>query len=371
MARSSAMILLISSDAARRYRDDIVRALAHPRGTQLQFRYDLVHLDPVLQARARAEGLGGLSALICFMATDKQKKAAELASVRAVTIKRSELVGSSCVLTLTADDYVAPLDDADIRARLSPAEVALLPAWGAAANPRGCFALQVSNQVHPAHVSSIGDQLTEFEATAAKLGAFKAFDQTSGIVFYAVWSIVADDAPGFWWERKVEAPRYAHGQFELKSGVRYTIAVYSYRPAGSAVTSATTKLVIDSDEKAIRFTSAKEVALDSRYDLQRFSFTTDQLLNGVSAAMRLALSIPSGTPPVPEQRCDIVLPTRFGGWERKALIRAAAIAAGMASSAIIGVAFKDEFGFWIAVAMCIGPAIAAIAATFPLLRKNS
>ena len=56
---------------------------------------------------------------------------------------------------------------------------------------------------------------------------------------------------------------------------------------------------------------------------------------------------------------------------QKALIRAAAIAAGTASSAIIGVAFKDQFGFWVAVAMCVGPAIAAMAATFPLLRKKS
>lgn len=366
------MILLISSDAARRYRDDIVRALAHPRGTELQFRYDLVHLDPALQARARAEGLGGLAALICFMATDKQKKAVELASVRAVTIKRSELVGSSCILTLTAGDYVAPLDDAAIRAQLAPAEAALVPAWGAAANnPAGCFVLQVSKPVYAAQVTPAGDQLTEFEATAAKLGAFEAFDQTSGIVFYAVRSIVADSAPSYWWEPKVEAPRYAHGQFELKSGARYTVEIYSYRPAGSRLAATTTKLVIDSDEELVRFTSAKEAALDSRYDLQRFSFTTDQLLNGVSAALRIALWIPNGTPPVPEQRCDIVLPARFGGWERKALIRAAAIAIGTASSAIIGVAFKDQFGFWVAVAMCVGPAIAAMAATFPLLRKNS
>jgi len=365
------MILLISSDAARRYSDDIVRALAHPPGTELQFRYDLKHLDPILQERAQAEGLDGLAALICFMATDQRKKALELASVRAVTIKRSELVGSSCVLTLTAGDYVAPLDDNAIRAQLSAAEVAMLPAWRETANPAGYFALQVANQVHAGQATLTDDQLIKFEATAAKLGAFGAFDDKSGIVFYAVRSIIADDMPSYWWEPEVEAPRYAHGQFELRSGARYTLEIYTYRSAGSRVAAPTTKLVIDSDEKLVRFTSAKEASLDSRYDLQRFSFTTDQLLNGVSAALRIALTVQSGTPPVQEQRCDIVLPARFGGWERKALFRAVAIAAGTASSAIIGVAFKDQFGFWVAVAMCIGPAIAATAATFPLLRKNS
>jgi hypothetical protein len=46
------------------------------------------------------------------------------------------------------------------------------------------------------------------------------------------------------------------------------------------------------------------------------------------------------------------------------------IALGTTWAAWIGVAFKDQFGFWIALAMCIGPLIAGYAATFPVLRKT-
>ena len=40
------MLTLLSSGATRRYRDDIIRALALPVGAELQFRYDRRFIEP-------------------------------------------------------------------------------------------------------------------------------------------------------------------------------------------------------------------------------------------------------------------------------------------------------------------------------------
>jgi hypothetical protein len=42
------MLVLLSSGATRRYRDDIIRVLALPKGAELQFRYDRRYIDDAL-----------------------------------------------------------------------------------------------------------------------------------------------------------------------------------------------------------------------------------------------------------------------------------------------------------------------------------
>jgi hypothetical protein len=365
------MLLLISSNAAPKYSDDIIRLLAQPRGAGVQFRYDLKYLHPALLARVRGAGLAGEAALVCFMLADADKATTTLTSCRAVTVRRSALVGSSCILTLTACDYVHPLDDAELRSLLQPAERKSLPTYsGSPAAIGGSFVLEVNATLHAGKAAKAGEEIKAFEETAASLAAFPTFRAASGIAFFAICALATDDQKKGWFGKRVRAVAgYADGRYLLQSGLRYELAVYTYRPAGSAIEAVSTRLVADSDEKAVRFTSNKEIVLDSRYDLSRFAFTTDQFLDPLPAGIRVALSIPSRAPPAPVQRCDITLQVLFAGRRREAWTRMFFLGAGTAWPAILGLAFKDQFGFWMGVAMCVGPAIAAYAATFPMLRK--
>jgi hypothetical protein len=365
------MILLISSGATKRYSDDVFRALAHPYGTDFQFRYDVAHFDPAVIALVDQKTLAGQTGLIAYLDADQAKSIVSLTSIRAVTIKRVEGVGTSCVLTLTARDYVHPLDDAAIRKDMTAAEASLLPAWAGGARPTGAFAIQVAKDIHKARVAKTGEDMLAFEETAAALSQYGPFSPDTGMAFYAVRGIVGLQAPKNRWFATDPAPRLEDDRYLLKSGVRYRFDIYSYRPAGSADDAPTVKLVVATDEKALQLTTMKEAALDSRYDLKRFSFTTDQFLNDVPAALRFALEVTGGTPANTEQRCDITINILFGGSRREAVLRTIVIAAGTASSPIIGVAFKDQFGLGVAAAMCAGPLIAAAASTFPLLRKWS
>lgn len=365
------MILLISSDAARRYSDDVFRALAHPKGTNFQFRYDVAHLDPKVRGLAQQNKLAAERALIAFLAADKTASTAVLNSVRAVTIAHVEIVGTSCILTVTAGDYLDPLDDAAIRSQLTTEELALLPAWTGGDHPAGSFAIHLSKADYSSQYAKLGKDMLAFEQTAIALSKFKPFGPATGMAFFAVRGIVSVDAPVNRWFAPDPAPKFADDQYLLQSGFRYRFEIYSYRPAGSAGDAPAAKLVVSTDEKAVQFTSTKEAVLDSRYDLKRFSLTTDQFLNPVPAAIRVALGVTSGPPPVVEQRCDITINTLFAGSRREAIVRTIVIAMGTASSAIIGVAFKDKFSLGVALLMCIGPLIAGATATFPFLRKSS
>jgi hypothetical protein len=361
------VLLLISSNASRRYGDDIVRALAHPRGTDFQFRYGLKYFDPSVLGRATSGGLAGETALICFLNSDKTARTESLVSCRLVTVKRSEVMGSSCILTLTAGDYIHPLADAELRPLLTAQEQALLPVWGPTGDfPTGKFVIDVAADVHAGRVPAQAKELRAFEETAAKLSGFPFFNADSRLTFYAIRGLATDDDWRPDWLRRPARTRanYVDGKFKLVSGYRYDLEVYSFSPAGGSAAGGTTKLVVTSDETAVRFVSAKEVTLDSRYDLNSFTFTTDQLLDTLSAGLRLALVTPTAADPKTEQRCDVTIPVTFKGRRGLGLVRMFIIALGTAAPAIIGIAFKDQMNWWIGAVMFAGALVAGWGAVF-------
>lgn len=367
------MLLLISSNASRRYGDDIVRALAYPRGMDFQFRYGVKYFDPSLLARVNAGGLAGETALICFLNTDQAVRTAELVPCRVVTLKRSEVLGSSCILTLTAGDYVYPLTDRELRAKLTRQEQTLLPAW--ATNPKfpsGKFVIEVMAKIHSGRVPKLADELKAFEETAASLSRFPFFNASSRLTFYTVRALASDDEwrPS-WWHTAVRTQAiYETGKFQVVSGYRYDLEVYTFSPVGGSAADGITKLVVDSDEKAVRFVSAKEVALDSRYDLNRFTFTTDQLMDTLSAGLRLSLVIPTVADPKSEQRCDITLAVSFRGRRALGIARMVVIALGTSAPAVIGIAYKDQMNIGIGAVMFVSALIAGWGAVFLGSKKS-
>lgn len=367
------MLLLLSSNSARRYGDDIVRALAHPRGTDFQFRYGLKYFDAALLARVKSRGLAGETAVIAFLNGDNSARTVSLTICRAVTVRRSEMVGSSCILTLSAGDYLHPLTDTELRAQLNARELALLPVWSTDPDyPLGKYVIDVSAAIDVLQAANEEAEMVAFEATATALSAFPRFGATTKIAFYAVRELVTgDDWRPARFSRGRRSATYNDGSYALQSGYRYDLEVYTYSPAGGKTDKGVTKLVVDSDEKAVSFTTAKELALDSRYDLNRFAFTTEEHLDALPAGLRLALSIPNDADPDKrELRCDIALEARFSGWWPRMVIRILIIAAGTAAPAIIGIAFKDKMTWWIGAIMFAGALVAGWGAVFPALRKK-
>ncbi|MEW6392356.1 MAG: hypothetical protein AB1542_18345 [Pseudomonadota bacterium] len=355
------MLVLLSSSARRRYTDDIVRALAHPAGTEVRFRYGEKYLEPDLAARYQRERAANLPGIICHLASPAGQ-AVLLIPCRFVTVSRIQKVGSSYVFTLRVGEFVKDLDDLKLRDLMTPDEVALLPlAKSDAKSPPGRFVFEISDALVPFRALP-SEAMTAFEDTTEALRRDAKFEAGQSIAFFSVLSLSpAMDGP---------ALEPEGGRYELESGRRYFLDVYSYSPEGEGNPSDAMTLVASADDSDLKFSSETVAKLDSRYDLIRFAFSIEQRLFELPAGLRLALSVPHKADGKDmEQRCDIMLDLRFRGSLRLAFARVAMIAIGSATPAIIGAYAAGKGSLGLATVMFIAALFAGVATVFPALKK--
>lgn len=354
------MLVLLSSSARRRYRDDIVRALALPVGAEFRFRYGEKYLEPDLAARHDRPRVLDLPGIVCHLA-NSDVSAAILLPCRFVTITRIQRVGTSYVFTLRVGDFVKNLDDTNLRAAMTSDELALLPPTESDAKPApGLFAFEISSPLAPFRAVK-GEAMTAFEKTTDALRAAK-FEEGQPIAFFSVQSL-SSTASG-----AVLAPQ--DGRYLLESGRSYLLDVYSYAPEGEISPSEAMTLSASADDSDLKFNSETVAKLDARYDLIRFAFSTEQRLFELPAAIRLALGVPQKADAKElEQRCDIMLDLRFRGSLRLAGARIAMIAVGTATPAIIGAYAAGKGSLGLAAVMFIASLFTGVATVFPALKN--
>lgn len=362
------MLILISSGAQPRYADDIVRALAHPAGTNFQFRYGAKYVDD----RLGQHNLANESVLICYLMADPSAKTVRLIPCRFATIASAQIVGSSWIFTLNAGSFVAKLDDATIRAGLTNEERDLIPGFDAQGNGlSGKFAFSVAKAFHSDDTYAPGpNAMTAFEETAAALSSDSRFAPGSGLSFFTVVALGTNDH--WWWRRKKGPTEIApiNGRYRLWLGWRYWLAVYSYSPAGGTALAHPTRLACESGDTAVRFTSAASHVLDSRYDLNRSAFTSTAAQMSILTGLRVSLKIPDPAKPAEiADRCDITLEARFRGALAWTLARIGFIAVGAAAPAAIAAEKADQFTWPLFAVMVAGGAIGALGTLIPSLKS--
>ncbi len=358
------MLILLSSGARRRYRDDIIRALAHPTGTTLRFRYDKSYVADALLAEPPAQGGARQDGLICYLADQQDGQPALLVPCRFVSVDRAELVGSSLILTLRVGAYAQRLDSTALRNLMTPAEVAMLPNQGPDAKTlTGLFAFPIAAPLGSNYATE-DEGAAAFEATANALrdAGFGAADEPMS--FYMVHTLAKKTG-------KAEMPVSAKdGRYELAAGVRYVLDVYSYAPGSDSTPSDANTLTIAADDGEVKFSSETAVKLDSRYDLNRFRFSIEQRLLSLPTGLRIALGVPSVVDgkSVVEQRCDITLELRFAGSKWLATARIVLIAIGTATPAVIGAYAAQKGSPGLATIMFVTALATGIGTVFPFKR---
>lgn len=80
------MLVLLSSNARRRYRDDIVRALAYPEGAEFRFRYAGKYIEPNIIARHDRICALNIPGIVCHLS---DKAGASLAFRRSAPLSFS------------------------------------------------------------------------------------------------------------------------------------------------------------------------------------------------------------------------------------------------------------------------------------------
>ncbi|MGW3038376.1 hypothetical protein ACWDCB_45240 [Streptomyces sp. NPDC001178] len=112
-------VLLLSSNLRRRYAEDILTALALPRGATIQFRYEAQYVASSLQQKVASKTIIQQRALIGFVADATSPGDAYLLPVRVAEIVAAECVAEVFLFKLRVTDHV-DLDDYS----LSRAEIA-------------------------------------------------------------------------------------------------------------------------------------------------------------------------------------------------------------------------------------------------------
>lgn len=355
------MLVLLSSSARRRYNDDIVRALAHPAGTEFRFRYGENYLEQDFAARYERTRAVNLAGLICHLATPEGTTSL-LVPCRFVTVTRIQKVGSSYVFTLRVGEFVKDLDDAKLRGLMTEGELALLPpAKSDSGSPEGRFVFEISDALTPFRAAT-SEAMMAFENTTKALRQEAKFEDSKPIAFFSVQGLSpATGGPPL-------EPQ--GGRFELESGRRYFLDIYSYSPEGENNLSDAMTLSASADDSALKVSSETVAKLDSRYDLIRFAFSTEQQLFEIPAGLRLALGVPKTADEKDlEQRCDIMLDLRFRGSLRLAAARVAMIAIGTATPAVIGAYAAGKGSLGLATVMFMAALFTGVATVFPALKK--
>src|ERR1700684_1999094 len=97
MSELELSVLLLSSNARRRYAEDILTALALPEGAVIQFRYETDYAAPALQQIVANGKVLGETAMLGFVA-DVESLTPFLLPVRIATITQAENVADIVVL---------------------------------------------------------------------------------------------------------------------------------------------------------------------------------------------------------------------------------------------------------------------------------
>ena len=358
------MLVLLSSGATRRYRDDIIRALALPAGSDLQFRYDRRYIDPSLLKRIEAGGVQNEEAIVLYLWSDKEKAYTEIVPCRMVKVVSAEFAGSSCIVRLRAGNFVSGLDDPKFKTCLSAEERTLLPTWeskvgvGPVLNGKFFFSIKDGLSNHAT------EDIAAFEGAAISLARFKDFsDPQSSTLFYTVRRVIkfgfGDNDPS-----RARSFKPNAGSYELYSGEHYETEIYTFVPPGVELKSA--ELHIDSDVDAVEFPLGNRRDINSRYDLKRVSFQIPEQVQAVSAGIHLYITDPGDQA---SRRSDILLPIRFTGSLQFAIARIVLIGLGASGSGIVAANAAGKLNFGNAVLMIFLGLVAAIGTVFTSLKK--
>jgi len=138
--------ICFSSGAQRRYRDDIIRAMAMPSGCELNFRYRLKYLSNSVLENLRNNRIGtGHEVLICYLDQSDRGKQVFFIPVRFARILAAPLTGDFVVIRMRVEEFAYAADtdafNKDVHSR--SAEVPKWPSDTAAKYAIGAFWVEV------------------------------------------------------------------------------------------------------------------------------------------------------------------------------------------------------------------------------------
>lgn len=210
------MFICLSSGASPRYRQDILRAIAMPKGARLQFRYDSKWIEQPVKDLLDTNQVRNSPALIAYIDQHDKNRHPGLIPCRFAKLVDALSHGSTVSLTLALEDFAYAEDLAAFNRAMRSASNTL-PTWGPNGTITGSYWFDIAQQPQGLGHSTT---LATWESTVAQIADRPDFDAES--CFYVVdglYPVGCDSSLS-----------HESGVFELAGGVEYEIRIYHFHP---------------------------------------------------------------------------------------------------------------------------------------------
>jgi hypothetical protein len=164
-------VLLLSSNARRRYAEDIMTALALPEGAVIQFRYEADYVAPALQQIVANKKALGETALLGLIA-DAETQTPFVLPIRIATIIHAENVADMFILKLRVGGYPDPGDGP---MNLSEIHVESAKFYARIVQSNSGHYYPATNKFHNLHLSSDGDPAQKWIGIVRRLALHATF----------------------------------------------------------------------------------------------------------------------------------------------------------------------------------------------------
>ena len=250
------MFLCLSSGASARYREDVLRALAMPWGSALQFRYLKRYVAPAVLDGASSIPTQTPDALIAYIDQSEPGKPPQIVPCRFARITEVTGVGTAVTLLLELREFAFASDLVKFNVDLSTKSTGQLPAWQADGKIQGHYWLEVSSDLTETLRS---DKLDDWERIVVQLANRSDFkDENCFYAMVGIHEIVSRSAV-----------TVNKGRYELRSGHEYELTLYHFYPKNVPLSA---RITLSTTSQWLSFTSNPLLYLDSRYDLKRARF---------------------------------------------------------------------------------------------------
>lgn len=261
------MLLLLSSGARPRYLDDIVRCLALPNETDLQFRYSRSWLSQNVRRKIDDGSVRGARALICYI-DQSSKGSVHIVPCREADIIEIKPIGSSLAIQLRMKNFanIEPLAQLQKEISLS----ADCPHWDSGEIKGSWFFEQDIPSL------SVGSsKLEDWEKIVKELLSRNDFEKRD--FFFNVCNFSKS------WDGSSISP--INGTYLLDPSQEYDLEICHFHPKTEPASAKSIRLVSSSDN--LKLFSLAKVPVDSRYDLKTWKFKLD----GENSEIPLVLEI--------------------------------------------------------------------------------
>lgn len=248
------MYVCLSSGALSRYREDILRALAMPAGSHLQFRY---HLDIVARAIREPLKQGAQIRGKCVIAAltfSDVERCSKIIPCRAAEIVSAQAHGSTYSLIMELGDF-SYADELDSFNQTIRKYLPTLADWDGQQLPHGDLWSYTDQPIDGLRESL---ELEAWENIVSQLVLTKSFAKES--LFYCVKSIHRLDTGTI--------VRPQQGRFTIPSGKVHEIEIYHSSPL-----EVPSGLFHVQSTPELQLISSSDLVLDSNYDLKRIRFS--------------------------------------------------------------------------------------------------